>query len=69
MRDPIARENLAVLRHIALSRRKDDDAKIGIQNKRLQAGWNEDYLTKLLFGPFSKKDKAETSGTANISKD
>ena len=68
VRDPIARENLAVLRHIALSRLKNDDAKLGMLNKRLQAAWSEDYLTKLLFEPFSKKDEAKTSVVANISK-
>lgn len=68
VRDPIARENLAVLRHIALSRLKNDDAKLGIQNKRLQAAWCEDYLKKLLFEPFSKQDEAGTSGSTNIRK-
>jgi predicted transposase YbfD/YdcC len=58
VRDPVARENLAVLRHIALSRLKNDDAKLGIDNKRLQAAWSENYLKKLLFEPFTKKDKA-----------
>jgi hypothetical protein len=31
-RDPVARENLAVLRHLALSRLKNDDTKLGLQN-------------------------------------
>jgi hypothetical protein len=35
VREPAARENLAVLRHIALNRLKNDPTKLGIQNKRL----------------------------------
>jgi predicted transposase YbfD/YdcC len=50
LRDPQARENFAVLRHIALSRLKNDtQEKIGIKNKRLKAGWDEKYLSRLLF--------------------
>ena len=49
VREPAARENLAVLRHIALTRLKNDNTKLGIKNKRLKTGWDERYLTKLLF--------------------
>ena len=50
LRDPRARENFAVLRHIALTRLKNDHrAKIGIKNKRLKAGWDDTYLSQLLF--------------------
>jgi len=50
LRDPRARENFAVLRHIALTRLKNDQrTKIGIKNKRLKAGWDDNYLSQLLF--------------------
>ena len=67
VRDPVARENLAVLRHLALSRLKHDDTKLGIQNKRLRAAWNEDYLTKLLFESPKRQGNTEASALANIS--
>jgi hypothetical protein len=64
----VARENLAVLRHLVLSRLKNDDTKLGLQNKRLKAGWDERYLTQLLFESPKSKDKAEASAPAYISK-
>ncbi|WP_201244690.1 ISAs1 family transposase, partial [Halochromatium salexigens] len=68
VRQPGARENLAVLRHLALSRLKNDDTKVGLQNKRLKAACNEDYLTKLLFEWPKSDEKTKSSGNANISK-
>ena len=44
-----APENLALLRHIALNLLSPEKtAKIGIQNKRLQAAWDNDYLAQVL---------------------
>ena len=41
--------NLAVVRHIALNLlRQDSSAKGGVKAKRLQAGWDNDYLLRLL---------------------
>ena len=42
--------NFSILRRTALSLLKNEPtAKVGIKNKRLMAGWNEDYLAKVLF--------------------
>ena len=48
-------ENLARLRHIAMNLLKQDKtAKVGIKNKRLKVGWNQDYLVpdRKLHQPF-----------------
>ena len=42
--------NLAHLRRIAVSKLKNEKTvKAGVKNKRLAAGWNPDYILKVLF--------------------
>lgn len=42
-------ENLARLRHMALNLlKRDESIKIGVKNKRLSAGWDNDYLLHLV---------------------
>ena len=46
-----APQNFAILRHIANSLlQQDKSGKTGIKNKRLKAGWDNEYLAKVLFG-------------------
>ena len=47
-----APENLAILHHIALNLLKQDRTEtLGIKNKRLAAGWDHDYLLRLVVTP------------------
>ena len=44
-----AAQNFAILRRIALNLlKKDKTSKLGIAGKRLKAGWNVNYLAKVL---------------------
>jgi predicted transposase YbfD/YdcC len=46
-----APQNFAILRHIATNfLQQDKSEKTGIKNKRLKAGWDNEYLAKVLFG-------------------
>jgi predicted transposase YbfD/YdcC len=46
-----AAADLAVLRRIALGLLKNEaSSKVGVENRRLTAAWNTDYLHKVLFG-------------------
>ena len=51
IRKGYAAENFAVLRHIALNLvREEKSIKRGVKGKRLKAGWDNDYLGKILSG-------------------
>ena len=50
IRKDFAPQNFAVLRHIAGNLlQQDKSSKTGVKNKRLQAGWDNKYLEKLLY--------------------
>jgi predicted transposase YbfD/YdcC len=54
--------NMAVIRHIALNLVKSEKtAKVGVKNKRLKAGWDEDYLLKVVLGRVINKHENITS--------
>ena len=44
-------ENLGMLRRLALSLLKQDDSKGSLKGKRLRAGWDNDFLLKILLNP------------------
>ena len=68
VRDPEARQNLALIRRIALTRLEHDHTKLGIPSKRLKAGWDERYLAKRLFeAPKISPQKTASKGS-NIRK-
>jgi hypothetical protein len=67
-RETQARENLAVLRHIAVSRLKNDSTKLGIKTKRLKAGWDDADLEQLLFESPPTLRPTPPSGASKISR-
>lgn len=51
IRKDAAAQNMALLRHIALNLlKRETTEKVGIQNKRLMAGWDHNYLRTILKG-------------------
>ena len=59
MRTGYSDANMAIIRHIVLNLLKTEKTtKIGIKNKRLKAGWDEDYLLKMIFGKPQGKAKS-----------
>ena len=49
MRKDHSPQNMATLRQIAHNQlKRETSLKVGIQGKRLQAGWRDDYLLKVL---------------------
>jgi len=43
--------NMAIIRHIAMNLIKNEKTlNVGVQTKRLKAGWDESYLLKILLG-------------------
>lgn len=59
MRSGNSDANMAIVRHIALNLVKTEKTvKLGVKNKRLNAGWDEDYLLKIVTGrPGATKPK------------
>jgi len=49
--------NMAIIRHLALNLLKSEKtAKVGMKTKRLKAGWNDDYMLKVLAQSACLKD-------------
>jgi hypothetical protein len=47
-----ALDDLAVIHHIALNPpKRERSKKLGIKNKRLAAGWDHDYLLRVITAP------------------
>ena len=45
-----APHNFGVIRHVAMNLLKSEDSKISIRKKRIRAGFNDDYRSKVLMG-------------------
>jgi hypothetical protein len=46
-----AAANLAIVRHLSLNLWREAPDKNGIKARRLRAGWDNDYLLRVLAGP------------------
>jgi predicted transposase YbfD/YdcC len=67
VRERNAAENFTVLRHIALTRLKNDTRiKGSLKTKRLTAGWNDSYLARLLLAPHEHPVSSDAQAKANI---
>ena len=42
--------NFSLLRHISTNLLKNNNTKLGIKNKRLKAGWDDNYMAEILTG-------------------
>jgi len=61
-------QNFAVLRHIALNLLKQNSSsKLGIKNRRLRAGWDNEYLSDVLEPLFSRTRDCPTQPTTYTS--
>ena len=45
-----APHNIGVIRHVAMNLLKSEDTEISIRKKRIRAGFNDDYRSKVLMG-------------------
>ena len=45
-----AAHNLGVIRHVAMNLLKSESSKISVRKKRIRAGFNDDYRSKVLMG-------------------
>ena len=61
LREGHAPANLSSVRKMALAMLKKANAKCGIKNKRLRAGWDSDFLEHILRDYFPTKDCDDTT--------
>jgi len=55
-------ENFSILRRISLNLlKKEKTEKSGVETKRLRAGWDNNYLIKVISGMFAWSDSPDVS--------